>query len=217
MGFQNRRILEALRGLCPPQAGPANCFDDCSRVRDALQRVGERYGRDGAGVHEKCFDEVCDRGGADEGPGGIVDQDKVGLEPGEGLETGQDGGLPRRPTRDWRPQLAGADGQALLINRHVVGMNDDLHIAHGIVAEKRREGAGQYRRAADRGVLLRHLAARARAASGGDDESGDLQGQNLHGVPACRKPPDHQRSLGQSVRLLATSGQLGKDVVCACE
>ena len=92
MGGEQLREAEGLWRLGAEQPGAGNGLDDCAG-RGALQRVGDRLGRDGAGGFGERREQRRDGAARDHRPGGVVHQDHFGGMRREGFEPGADAGL----------------------------------------------------------------------------------------------------------------------------
>ncbi len=167
---EDRREVEALRGLRPPEAVARQ-----RGVREAVLGAPEGIdggqggkGRDGGVERGEDGGEQRRRG---EGPGGVVDEDAVGGLGGERLEAGEHrSGAGLGACHRAAEAGIGEAAEGIVVERAIVGMNDDLHDVEAGKCEERVEGAAQHRAAAETQILLGRGFAEALAPSGSHDQ-----------------------------------------------
>ena len=154
--------------------------------RAALQRVGDRRGgKRGFSLVER-IDDAVDQPMRGEGAHCIVNQHPVGRQASERLKPGENRFLPAGAAGDRRGESFEAR-QGLVIERAVVGMNDDGHGIDPRMRGKSFRRVPDYGLACDGPILLRYAAARAHTPSGRDNERDDTFGIGFwHGLlPSC--------------------------------
>ena len=127
-----------------------------------MRRVGERG------------QQAVDDAGGHKGAGGIMDHDDVGRIVGERFEAVAGRLLPGRTAGDGRRQGEARD--CCVIQRAVVGVDDDRDGVDAGMRQQALDGVAQQRLAGDRAILLGRATAGADALSGGDDQGVDGHG-----------------------------------------
>ncbi len=127
MGASSAGEGEALRRLHQPQRVAVERPVDPAVGIDGLDRIGDRQRRDRRAASFGRRDRARHQRGAGERPGGVVDQDDVGLARSERLEPGAHRSLPGGAAEYRRQNVE--PGRRGLELRHIFGVDDRLYEA----------------------------------------------------------------------------------------
>ena len=138
-------------------------FSPVSLMVSVTATAGMR-GAGAAGGIDRARDHAC----RNEGARGVMDQDDIGLVPGERFEPGEHRGLPRRAAIGRR--LVAEPCDRCREHGAVVGVHDRLNSEHVRMPAEGLHGAIDHGHAADLAILLGTAGACAQAASGRDED-----------------------------------------------
>src|SRR5512140_3096049 len=124
----------------------------------SLERVGDGEAGKGTFMRLETVDDAGDEGCINEWPRRVVDQNRGGRLLGQRLEPCAHRVLPSRAPRDDRTQPRGEGPARGLVERHVIGANDDEDVINPRMRCKCANGALKHRNPANRAILLRPAA-----------------------------------------------------------
>jgi hypothetical protein len=174
MGIEYHVKAKGLWRLRDPQPCAIRRRLDVAALARQLDRIGDRYRRDGGTGAAGGGDGARNHRRRHEGAGGVVDQDDIGLGIRQRFKPGMHRGLARCAAMGRRlmPQAGSGFGE----QRVVIGVHDRLHGEDIRMPAERRHGAMDHRLPADRPVLLRPARAGTKPTPGGDkDGCGSLR------------------------------------------
>jgi len=169
---------EALGGLGVPDLGSVGGIEDAAAGVGDLDGVDGGMGEDGGAVPGGGEGDVADGLPADEGPGGVMDEDEGGL---QGIEADADGVLAAGAAGDEGGDLEGSEAGAVGFADAVdpFGGEDDGDFADEGEGGEGAEGMEEEGGAGEGDEGFGELGAQAAAFAGGGQD--DARGGNLHG------------------------------------